>query len=60
MLFYKLHVVPKAMETCISYNTQVQPEIIPDHNDPYRVAWIDGTPGSELYFGEKVHSAPVP
>ncbi|KIJ55715.1 hypothetical protein M422DRAFT_151102 [Sphaerobolus stellatus SS14] len=48
MLFYKLHIVPKASEICTNFNEQVQPEIIADHNDPYRVDWIEGNPKEDV------------
>lgn len=54
MLFYKLHIIPKASEVCTTYNAQVQPEIIADHNDPYRVDWIEGNPKEDVFIGEKV------
>ncbi|KAF8587912.1 actin-like ATPase domain-containing protein [Ramaria rubella] len=53
MVFYKLHIVPKATEVCTSYNEQVQPTVIPDHNDPYRVEWIEGDSIEDILVGEK-------
>lgn len=54
MTFYKLQIVPKAPETCIAFNDSVQAQIIPDHNDPYRVEWIDGDSTDDVLVGEKV------
>jgi len=53
MTFYKLQVSPTAGEECNIYNEQVEPEIIADHNDPYRVDWIAGKPKEDVFIGEK-------
>ena len=54
MVFYKLQVAPRATEICSTFNDQVQAEIIPDHNDPYRVEWTDGELTDDVLVGEKV------
>jgi actin-related protein 8 len=54
MLFYKLNIVSKATEICTAFNDQVRAEVIPDHNDPYRVDWIDGEAIDDVLIGEKV------
>ncbi|OMJ18778.1 Actin-related protein 8 [Smittium culicis] len=33
--------VPNAVAQVVSYNKSVSPEIIHDHNDPYKIDWID-------------------
>ena len=54
MTFYKLNIVPKAYEICMLFNQNVKPEVIPDHNDPFRVEWIDGDVTDDVLVGEKV------
>ena len=39
----KHRAVPHARQFCLTFNsaaTQANPEIIQDHNDPYRIEWI--------------------
>ncbi|PVU94093.1 hypothetical protein BB561_002787 [Smittium simulii] len=50
--------VPNALAQILSHNKSVTPEIIHDHNDPYKVEWID--PENEktsnrksIYYGEE-------
>ncbi|PWA00613.1 hypothetical protein BB558_003337 [Smittium angustum] len=50
--------VPNSLAQVLSYNKSVSPEIIHDHNDPYRVEWIDpsieqDTKPKDVYFGEQ-------
>jgi hypothetical protein len=56
MKIAKRRAVPNANAQVISYNSQAVQEIIPDHNDPYKVEWTDadheGRP--EYFIGEKV------
>lgn len=56
MKMAKRRAVPNANAQVISYNSQAVQEIIPDHNDPYKVEWTDsdqeGKP--EYFIGEKV------
>ncbi|OMJ29450.1 Actin-related protein 8 [Smittium culicis] len=40
--------VPNAVAQVVSYNKSVSPEIIHDHNDPYKIDWID--PNLEPYL----------
>lgn len=52
MDFYKLRITPNASNVASAFNDSFKPELIPEHNDPYRVDWI--TPSSEeLLVGEK-------
>lgn len=49
--------VPNANAQVISYNSQAVQEIIPDHNDPYKVEWTDPNINGEKpdhFIGEKV------
>jgi actin-related protein 8 len=59
----KRRVVPNANAQVISYNSQAVQEIIPDHNDPYKVEWTDanaaGEP-AEYFIGEKVNYGDAP
>ena len=54
MMFYKLNIVPRATEVCTSFNDKVQAEVIPDHNDPYRIEWIEGEITDDILVGEQV------
>lgn len=54
MMFYKLNIISKATEICTSFNDKVRAEVIPDHNDPYRVEWLDGDVTDDILVGEKV------
>lgn len=53
MRFYKLRVTSNAAQIASTFNEQFKPEIILDHNDPYRVEWITN-PTEELYVGDTV------
>jgi actin-related protein 8 len=49
--------VPNANTQVISYNSQAVQEIIPDHNDPYKVEWTDPSASGRRpthFVGEKV------
>lgn len=49
--------VPNANAQVISYNSQAVQEIIPDHNDPYKVEWTDPSANGRRpahFVGEKV------
>jgi hypothetical protein len=49
--------VPNANAQVISYNSQIVQEIIPDHNDPYKVEWTDADGNgerAEYFIGEQV------
>lgn len=54
MRFYKLRVTPNAASIASTFNEPFKPEIIAEHNDPYRVDWIDGATDEEVFVGEKV------
>ncbi|KAJ8079508.1 actin-like protein arp8 [Marasmius tenuissimus] len=41
MRFYKLRVTPNANNIATTFNEQFKPEYIQEHNDPYRVDWIN-------------------
>ena len=53
MRFYKLRVTPNASNVASTFNDAFKPEIIAEHNDPYRVDWIE-SPLEKYYVGEKV------
>ncbi|KAM3578630.1 Actin-like protein arp8 [Umbelopsis sp. WA50703] len=61
MKIAKRRAVPNANAQVISYNSQAVQEIIPDHNDPYKVEWTDadheGRP--EYFIGEKALNLPL-
>jgi actin-related protein 8 len=55
MRFYKLRVSRNAANIASTFNDSFKPEIIAEHNDPYRVDWIDGPTANEnVLVGEKV------
>lgn len=43
MRFYKRRVVPNSHELVVGFNQRARskPELIPDHNDPGRIEWVD-------------------
>ncbi|PFH51828.1 hypothetical protein AMATHDRAFT_74707 [Amanita thiersii Skay4041] len=43
MRFYKQRVTPNATSIARTFNEQFKPEIISEHNDPYRIDWLDST-----------------
>jgi len=54
--------VPNANAQVISYNSQAVQEIIPDHNDPYKVEWTDPNINGEKpdhFIGEKALNLPL-
>ncbi|KAK7025245.1 actin-related protein 8 [Favolaschia claudopus] len=51
MRFYKLRVTPNAANVASTFNEQFQPEIIPEHNDPFQLEWIKD--GADVLIGEK-------
>jgi actin-related protein 8 len=53
MRFYKLRVTQNASKIASTFNDAFQPEIIAEHNDPYRVDWLDES-GEEFLVGERV------
>ncbi|TFL05353.1 hypothetical protein BDV98DRAFT_561901 [Pterulicium gracile] len=54
MRFFKLRPIPRGQTTasCSGYNMRARPEIIPEHNDPFRVVWVDNGE-KEVLVGEK-------
>ncbi|OMH83018.1 putative actin-related protein 8, partial [Zancudomyces culisetae] len=48
--------VPNAISQVLAYNKSVLPEHINEHNDPYRVEWIDEAHSKErdVFYGEEV------
>lgn len=57
MRFYKMRIATDARLACSAYNSQLQPELIQDYNDPYRIEWID-TAAAHVLVGEKVIQLP--
>ncbi|THU81080.1 actin-like ATPase domain-containing protein [Dendrothele bispora CBS 962.96] len=54
MRFYKLRVSRNAGSIASTYNDSRKPEIIAEHNDPYRIDWIDGPNANEdVLVGEQ-------
>ncbi|KAJ7446742.1 hypothetical protein FB451DRAFT_1291356 [Mycena latifolia] len=51
MRFYKLRVTPNAANVASTFNEQFQPEIIPEHNDPYQLEWIKDD--ADVLVGDK-------
>ena len=55
MRFYKLRVTPNAANVASTFNEQFKPEIILDHNDPFRVDWItEPSENGDVLVGERV------
>ncbi|KAJ4474691.1 hypothetical protein C8J55DRAFT_130551 [Lentinula edodes] len=53
MRFYKLRVTPNAANIASTFNGPFKPEIIAEHNDPYRVDWINSSTDEEVLVGDK-------
>ncbi|KAJ3786868.1 hypothetical protein GGU10DRAFT_350434 [Lentinula aff. detonsa] len=53
MRFYKLRVTPNAGNIASTFNEPFKPEIIAEHNDPYRVDWISSSTDDEVLVGDK-------
>ncbi|KIK61712.1 hypothetical protein GYMLUDRAFT_42744 [Collybiopsis luxurians FD-317 M1] len=53
MRFYKLRVTPNAAHIASTFNAPFKPEIIAEHNDPYRIDWIDSSSDEDVLVGEK-------
>ncbi|KDQ13053.1 hypothetical protein BOTBODRAFT_160982 [Botryobasidium botryosum FD-172 SS1] len=56
----KLRAVPNATQVAASYNEQAKHETIRDHNDPYRVDWLNTQTGDDIIVGENVFRIPDP
>ncbi|KAF8659821.1 hypothetical protein AX16_001706 [Volvariella volvacea WC 439] len=48
MRFFKCRIIPDATTTASRFNEQFQPEVIPEHNDAYRVEWISDRESSTI------------
>ncbi|KAI8099459.1 uncharacterized protein BX664DRAFT_253659 [Halteromyces radiatus] len=58
----KRRTIPNADNQVISFNTNAPKETIPDHNDPYRVDWIDLKDSAALqdvYVADKALKVPL-
>ncbi|KAJ4469585.1 hypothetical protein J3R30DRAFT_3713806 [Lentinula aciculospora] len=53
MRFYKLRVTPNAANIASTFNEPFKPEIIAEHNDPYRVDWISSSTDEDVLVGDK-------
>ncbi|SCU94945.1 LAME_0F10044g1_1 [Lachancea meyersii CBS 8951] len=51
MRYYKRKIMPNSHEAVVNFNTRVQPEKIPEHNDLHRVEWIQQP--TKVYYGEE-------
>ncbi|KZS90775.1 actin-like ATPase domain-containing protein [Sistotremastrum niveocremeum HHB9708] len=54
MRFYKLRISRDARKNATAFNKRSKPEIIHDHNDPYRVQWVTTPPAGDIVVGERV------
>lgn len=61
MRFYKRRVLPNSRETASNFNKKQEPEIIPEHNDPYKKEWIDlkEYPEAKVFVGEDALNLPI-
>ncbi|KAI9028212.1 hypothetical protein CLU79DRAFT_832623 [Phycomyces nitens] len=57
----KRRAVPNAEGQVIGFNTQAYQELIPDHNDPYKVEWteINSEEKPDHFVGEKALNLPM-
>ncbi|CAG8507119.1 11868_t:CDS:10 [Ambispora leptoticha] len=60
MKIAKRRPVANASAQIASFNKAVVPEIIPDHNDPYKVEWTRIDDGHDYYVGDKALRIPTP
>lgn len=51
MRYYKRKMIPNAHDSVVNFNSRVEPEIIPEHNDLHRVEWIQKSTGN--VYGEE-------
>ncbi|KAI9017651.1 hypothetical protein BC832DRAFT_545314 [Gaertneriomyces semiglobifer] len=49
----KIRHVPNARAQVVGFNSQAVPQSIPDHNDPYKIEWIDVGPDVHHVTGAK-------
>ncbi|SCU79973.1 LADA_0B04324g1_1 [Lachancea dasiensis] len=57
MRYYKRKIMPNSHEAVVNFNSRVQPEKIPEHNDLHRVDWIQ-EPAKTFYGEEATHCLP--
>ncbi|KAI8992369.1 hypothetical protein BDB01DRAFT_778238 [Pilobolus umbonatus] len=57
----KRRAVPNAEGQVLGFNSSAFKEMIPDHNDPYKVEWteVDKTNKPEYFVGEKALNLPI-
>jgi actin-related protein 8 len=56
MKFYKLRALPQGSQQATTYNESVKVKKIPDHNDPYRIEWLDLAKEGDVIVGSKVRA----
>ncbi|KAI8806767.1 hypothetical protein BJ742DRAFT_773790 [Cladochytrium replicatum] len=54
----KIRTLPNGATLASSYNSQVRPEVIMDHNDPYKIEWTDGSKCTAAMTGLKALRIP--
>lgn len=54
----KRRILPNSRDLVLSYNRRTPPEIIKEHNDPYRVDWTEMTKKSEYFVGHEALRIP--
>ena len=54
MRLAKMRVTPNAHSQVRQFNIQSIPEIIPDHNDPYKIEWTTANNKEKYFVGLKV------
>jgi actin-related protein 8 len=50
----KIRVMPNTQGQVISFNSQSEPTVIADHNDPYKIEWTQV--GKHIYLGQEVRT----
>ena len=53
MRIAKRRTIPNAYDQTTTYNSRVVPEVVQDHNDPYRVEWTDTAEKPKFITGQK-------
>lgn len=61
MRFYKRRVLPNSRETASNFNKRQEPEVIPEHNDPNKVEWIetDECKKRNVFVGDEALKLPL-
>jgi actin-related protein 8 len=54
MRLHKLRALPQGPQQAAAYNEHVKVEKIPDHNDPYRIEWLDMDKEPNTIVGNRV------